>query len=255
MEQFILDFLDGVSKIDFKSVWEIFFYALGMFWLVVIYWVWLDSGDRTSNIFVRISYVLLVTILNVIGWVIYLIIRPGQTIEEIYWSDLERRYLKFETAELGDCPKCGTQLAPGFTFCPNCRYKLKIKCPSCSVFLDRQSKFCPYCGEETRKKSSFVPQTSPTKEVMVEQILASKEQVTEAVEANKTRYSVQKGVAIKLGDTIIRGYKILFNKMREASTNLKELPKKIELKKEKAVNEMVTSSKKNKKKNKKKGKK
>ena len=127
MEQFILDLLSSVGKINFKSVWDIFIYAFVAFWIVVLYWIWLDSGDRTSNTTARVCYVLLGLFLNVVGLVIYLIIRPNQTIEEIYWSDLERRYLKYETSELGDCPKCGTQLFPGFRYCPECKYKLKVK--------------------------------------------------------------------------------------------------------------------------------
>ncbi len=31
-------------------------------------------------------------------------------------GDLERRYLKYETSELGDCPRCGSQLYPGMSF-------------------------------------------------------------------------------------------------------------------------------------------
>ena len=91
-----------MGKVDFSAVWQIFFYALGVFWIVVLYWIWLDSGDRTSSKFARVGYVLLGLIFNVVGLIIYLIVRPTQTIEEIYWSDLERRYLKFETSELGE---------------------------------------------------------------------------------------------------------------------------------------------------------
>jgi hypothetical protein len=122
-------FIENVGNIDFRIVWQIFLYGLAVFWFVVLYWVWLDSGDRTSNKASKISYVLLVASFEHNWFLIYLIIRPGQTIEEIYWADLERRYLKYETAELGDCPKCGRQLYPGYTFCPNCRNKIKRKCP------------------------------------------------------------------------------------------------------------------------------
>ncbi|MHC1716973.1 MAG: zinc ribbon domain-containing protein [Candidatus Dojkabacteria bacterium] len=221
MEQFILNFLDSVSKIDFKSVWEVFFYALAIFWIVVLYWIWLDSGDRTSNIFARIGYVLLGTIFNVIGLVIYLIIRPSQTIEEIYWSDLERRYIKFETSELGDCPKCGTQLYPGFKFCPECRYRLKIKCPSCNIYMDRKYKYCPHCGNEVHNSNDFVPLKTPTKEVMQEQITASRIEATEVVETSRTRYSVRKGIAMKVGEVIVEGYKIIFRKLKEILHSIK----------------------------------
>jgi RNA polymerase subunit RPABC4/transcription elongation factor Spt4 len=228
MEEFILNLLESIGDIDFSFVWQIFFYGLIVFWLVVLYWVWLDSGDRTSNKIVRCSYVLLVAVLNVIGLIIYLIIRPGQTIEEIYWADLERRYLKYETEELGDCPQCGRQLFPGYTFCPNCRYKLKTKCTGCNVFIDKKNKFCPHCGQEVRKRRS-PEEASPSKEVMEEQIKATKEEATDAVESKKTRYSKKGGFAVKVGESIVSGYKIMYGKVRDFFTKKeKERSKKQE---------------------------
>lgn len=217
MEKMILDFLDGVKSIDFNFVWSLFGFALLVFWVVVLYWVWLDSGDRTSSRKMRVAYVLLTALLFVPGLIIYLLIRPSQTVEEIYWADLERRYLKYETAELGDCPKCGTQLFPGFTYCPNCRLKLKVKCPSCQVEMDKHYLFCPSCGNEMRKKSIPADEKAPSKEVMEEQIQASKEEATEVVESNRVRYSAKKGFAVKIGDGLIDLYKGLFGKSKSDS--------------------------------------
>ncbi len=228
MEQFILDFLESIGNIDFKFVWNIFLYALIVFWFVVLYWVWLDSGDRTSNRTVRYLYVLLVASLNVVGWIIYLIIRPTQTIEEIYWADLERRYLKYETAELGDCPRCGTQLYPGFTFCPNCKYKLKRRCERCEVLVDKKNKYCPYCGQEMKKKSSVVEELAPTQEVMEKQIQATKDEATEVVETKKTRYSIRKGFSVKIGESIVGGYEIIINQSKKLFDRVKNLIKKEE---------------------------
>jgi len=214
MEDFILNLLETAGNIDFKFIWQIFLYGLVVFWFVVLYWVWLDSGERTSNKAVRISYVILVVVLNVVGLLIYLIIRPSQTIEEIYWADLERRYLKYETADLGDCPKCGSQLFPGYTYCPNCRYKLRIKCPRCNMYVDKKNKFCPHCGQELRKRRS-PEQESPTREVMKQQIQATKEEAKEVVESEKTRYSKRGGLAMNIGESIVGGYQLIFNKGKE----------------------------------------
>jgi hypothetical protein len=221
MEEFILNLLESIGDIDFSFVWQIFFYGLIVFWLVVLYWVWLDSGDRTSNKIVRCSYVLLVAVLNVIGLIIYLIIRPEQTIEEIYWADLERRYLKYETAELGDCPQCGRQLFPGYTFCPNCRYQIKKRCKNCQVFIDKKNKFCPHCGQEVKKRRS-PEEASPSKEVMEEQIKATKEEATDAVESKKTRYSRKGGFAVRVGESIVEGYKIMYGKLKGFFTKSEE---------------------------------
>lgn len=217
MEQFLLDFLDGVGSINFSFVIKIFALCLIIFWLVVIYWVWLDISERTTNIFTKIVTVLLVLFLNFIGLIIYLLVRPNQTIEEIYWADLERRYLKYETAELGDCPKCGSQLYPGFKFCPQCRYKLKIKCSNCGMHVPRDSKYCANCGGELRKNSSYVPESAPSVEIMEEQIEASKEKAVQVVENKQVRYSTRKSIAVIVGDFFLNIFK-----KREGETSTDE---------------------------------
>jgi len=215
MEDVVLGFFDKVTQIDFSFVWTLFGIALGAFWIVVLYWVWLDSGDRTTNRNTRVAYVLLVLFLFVVGLIIYLLIRPSQTIEEIYWADLERRYLKYETAELGDCPKCGTQLYPGFTFCPNCRYVLKMKCSNCELEMDKQYKYCPSCGNQMLGRTEPVEEDHPTREVMEEQIQASKEEAVDVVEANRVRYTERRGVAVAIGDMIRDLHSKIFKKKEE----------------------------------------
>lgn len=216
MEKAILQFFEGVTKIDFNFVWTLLIMALVIFWIVVLYWVWLDSGDRTSSLGARIGYVLLATVLFIPGLIIYLLIRPPQTIEEIYWADLERRYLKYETSELGDCVRCGTQLYPGYTYCPNCRLLLKVKCPNCTVEMDKHCKYCPSCGYTMKKKLEVTSEEkAPSKEIMEEQIQASKDEAVETVKAKRVRYSESGGVAVKIGDGIINFFSSLFKKGEE----------------------------------------
>jgi len=210
MEDIILVILEVVGSIKFDIVWKILIFAFIIFWIVVLDWIWADSGERTSNKRSRILYVILAILFNVFGWLIYLIIRPNQTIEEVYWADLERRYLKYETSELGDCPKCGTQLYPGFLYCPNCNYRLKRKCPSCGVYVDKQSNFCPFCGAVI--KTAVIKQeiVAPSIEEMQKQNIEVREELTEVVETQGTKYSGQRrSVFEKLGGKIIGGYKIL----------------------------------------------
>ncbi len=240
MEDIVLGFFDSVTKIDFSFVWSLFGIALGAFWIVVLYWVWLDSGDRTTNKTTRVAYVLLVLFLFVVGLIIYLLIRPSQTIEEIYWADLERRYLKYETAELGDCPKCGTQLYPGFTYCPNCRYVLKMKCSNCELEMDKQYKYCPSCGNQMLGRTEPVEEDHPTREVMEEQIQASKEEAADVVEAKRVRYTERKGVAVAIGDMIRDLHSKIFKK--------KDNVENVQGNQEQESNEKKQNSKKNRKK-------
>ena len=191
----LLNFMDNVGTIDFDTVLNILSYGLATFWIILIGWVWIDSGERTSNIPFRIFSTLLVLILNLFGYIVYLIIRPRQTIEEIYWSDLERRYLKYETSELGDCQKCGFQMQPGFVNCPQCGFDQKIKC-KCDVHIDKDWKYCPFCGEQHLEKMKVDENVDA--EVMEEQVKATKSEAFKKVESKQTKYARKKGVVVSL---------------------------------------------------------
>lgn len=215
MEDFLLNLLNGVGQINFQIVSKLFILVFVVFWIVVLDWVWMDSGERTTNKKARIIYVLLVLFLNIFGWIIYLIIRPSQTIEQIYWADLERRYLKYETAELGDCVKCGAQLYPGYTFCPKCGLEVKKKCKACGMYIEKDSEYCAFCGQKI-SADNIVEEQAPSKEIMEQQIQASKEEAAKVVESEQTRYSTKKrSLTVKLGASLIHGYEAFLGKIKK----------------------------------------
>jgi hypothetical protein len=181
-EDFILNTFDSIAGADYNILGTILGVIALIFCLVVISWIWVDSGERTTSKQMRFFYSA-IGIIPVFGWIIYLIIRPSETIDEIYWGDLERRYLKYETSELGDCPKCGTQLYPGYIYCPNCKQELKVKCTQCGVYVDTDHKFCTHCGNQM--KSRAVNEIVPDNATMQKQIDSDKEEVHESVKSKK----------------------------------------------------------------------
>jgi hypothetical protein len=156
-----------------------------------------------------------------------LIIRPNETIEQIYWADLERRYLKYETSELGDCPECGSQLFPGYLFCSNCGCDIKRKCSGCGVMISKSAQFCPYCSKKVI--DNIHEEEYPSPEIMQQQILASKEEAIESVESNRLRYKQGGSFVVKLGDTIILGWKNFWSSFdKEAKQEVEEKESKQE---------------------------
>jgi len=214
LENIILDFFDFVGNIDFNMFGTLFIVALVVFWLVIIGWVWVDSSERTSKKGLKIGYILLVIFFNIFGLIIYLIIRPSETIEEIYWEDLERRYLKYETSELGDCPRCGSQLYPGYVFCTDCGYRLKVKCPQCGVLIDKDHVFCEYCGFKIKEKKE-IQEEHPTVQAMEKQITATKREAEKTVESKMTKYKTGNSFVVKLGNSIVSSISKLGGKKEE----------------------------------------
>ncbi len=213
LEEFLLDFMKSIVNVDFSSIGKYLMIGFFIFWFAIVWWVWFDASERTTKIWAKIASVVLVAVFNVFGLIIYLIVRPDQTIEGTYWEDLERRYMKYETSELGDCPQCGAQLYPGFIYCSNCGYELKVKCDKCDVFIDKNCKHCPFCGNQVRDRAVKEEEVKP--EDMAEQVKATKEEITEVVESDKTRYSKKESIVTKIGESIIGGYKIMFRRTKK----------------------------------------
>ncbi len=223
LENFVLGFFDFVGNVDFNMFGSLLAVVLVIFWLVIVGWVWVDSGERTSKTSLRVGYLLLSILLNIPGLIIYLIIRPSDTIEEIYWADLERRYLKYETSELGDCPKCGAQLFPGYVHCTNCGFRLKVRCPKCNVLVDKDHKYCEFCGFQIRERA-VTEEKYPDVQVMQKQISATRDEATQTVESKRTRYKTGHSFVVKLGNALISsGVKI-----KEKIQASKLLPRKVE---------------------------
>ena len=155
IEDILLGVFEKAGSVDWMAVLKIVGISAGVFWLFVVLWVWLDARERVNSIIVRILYTLLVLCFNIIGLIIYLLIRPGQTKEECYYAELERKYLLYQTSGLEDCPKCGTLLYPEYIFCPCCGEEIQTKCTKCSTMVNKKLNYCPSCGEELIKKDDF----------------------------------------------------------------------------------------------------
>lgn len=201
-EKYFLDFIEGVGNIDFNMVINGLGILYVFFWFIVIGWVWNDVTERSTNRIFRAVSMLLVIFLNIPGLIIYMILRPRQTIAEIYWSDLERRYLRYETAELGDCDQCGYQLQPGFVSCPNCSAIIKVKCEGCGVYIDKGWRYCPFCSKKNGKVDKSEELSA---DEMDKRVKETKKDVEEKVRSKGTRYATRSGIAVQVGDAVLNG--------------------------------------------------
>jgi RNA polymerase subunit RPABC4/transcription elongation factor Spt4 len=126
----------------------IFFVAafLVVFWLSLIFWVWRDVRSRTQDVILQVSATLLVAVFNIGGLFIYLIVRPRQTLAELYERQLEEESLLAEMTERQTCPTCHYRVEGDFQICPSCGTKLRRPCPRCDHLLELKWNVCPYCG-------------------------------------------------------------------------------------------------------------
>jgi hypothetical protein len=218
-EEFILNLVDGIANTNYNMLGTVIAVVSIIFWLVVTSWIWVDSDERTTSKWMRLFYVL-IGLIPVVGWIIYLIVRPSETIDEIYWGDLERRYLKYEAKDLGDCPRCGTQLFPGFVYCPNCRKRIKRKCSKCEVFVELEYKYCPHCGSQMARKTKKEEEIS--QEEKQKQIDETKEEAHESVKSKKSKYKQEQNFITRVGQSVIKGYELIGKKISKFVKNPKD---------------------------------
>jgi len=134
-------------------------------WIGTIVWTYRDVRDRTHDAWTQSVSLLIVAVFNIFGLVLYLILRPHETLNEAYERRLEAEALQRDMPEpQPTCPGCQRGIKDYFIVCPQCRTKLRQPCASCDRPLDLAWTACPYCATLTNsaQPSSPPPATSAT---------------------------------------------------------------------------------------------
>jgi len=115
-------------------------------WVSLVIWTYRDIRSRARDPLIRILASLVVALLFLPGIVVYLILRPRQTIDEEYQKTLEEEALLQTIEDSQLCPGCGRRVKENWIVCPNCYTKLKKTCHQCGKLMELPWNLCPYCG-------------------------------------------------------------------------------------------------------------
>ncbi len=124
----------------------LFVLFLVIFHISLIFWTWRDIRSRTQDVILQVVATLVVAVFDVGGLFIYLIVRPRQTLAELYERQLEEESLLAEMNDHTTCPTCHFRVNNEYQLCPNCGTKLRRPCPRCEHLLELGWNVCPYCG-------------------------------------------------------------------------------------------------------------
>ena len=117
------------------------------FWLSMVVWTFVDIRSRSRDILVALLSVLLVLVFSLPGLVIYLVLRPKETLTQAYQRALEEEALLQDIENQYVCPGCKQKIEADYIICPNCHTQLKERCPGCGHLLNLKWNICPYCGQ------------------------------------------------------------------------------------------------------------
>ncbi len=119
--------LGGLPGVFF--LWRFLGLLFPLIWILVAVWAYTDAERRGMN---GILWGLLVFIGNVVGLIVYLLVRVGQAPEPGVQVALS-------------CPNCGKPVRRDFKVCPYCQTPLVHECPNCGEPVQSGWKVCPYC--------------------------------------------------------------------------------------------------------------
>jgi RNA polymerase subunit RPABC4/transcription elongation factor Spt4 len=107
-------------------------------WLSISIWVYNDAERKRMS---GILWALLVFFGNLVGLIIYLIVRSGTE------TPAPAVLTKPRT-----CLKCKSPIQADFKVCPNCGDQLHQTCPKCEKNVQNSWNMCPYCGEKLKQE-------------------------------------------------------------------------------------------------------
>ena len=122
-------------------------YLLALYFASIV-WAYRDITARTRDVFSIALGLALVILVPFAGLVLYLVLRPRETLSEAYERSLEEEYLLQDIEDTEICPACKRRVSTEFLYCPHCRTKLRDECENCGRPVSVRWAACPYCGTQ-----------------------------------------------------------------------------------------------------------
>jgi hypothetical protein len=131
-------------------------FLVAVFWLTTAFWVFKDARRRIEDPWLVGMAAVLGLVPPFIGPIVYLFLRPPDSIEERRDRELDNRALEERLAERDlRCPVCRGHVDSSFLVCPVCTTRLKQACSSCGAPLEAIWQACPYCAEPVPPSAAF----------------------------------------------------------------------------------------------------
>jgi len=122
-------------------------YLLALYAGLVV-WTFRDVHARTRDVLGQIMATLLVAVFTLPGLLVYMLLRPHETLAQRYERDLTEEAILQDLEGQRICPECRRRVEPDFVVCPACHHQLRVPCDACGRLLQPDWGICPYCGTE-----------------------------------------------------------------------------------------------------------
>lgn len=124
----------------FSQLCTLFFIVLH---LAIVFWTFRDANRRGA---MGWFWGLAALVFPIAGWLVYLVVRPPEFVDDAHERDLEIRAKEVALArDYESCPACYKPVEKEFLICPYCMKKLRKSCVECGRALKLNWNVCPYC--------------------------------------------------------------------------------------------------------------
>ena len=143
----MFDFTDASTWFDAAMVLGILTAAYAaILWVALVVWTHRDIQARTDDSTSQLVAVLVVAVFFVPGLLLYVALRPSETLRDEYERSIESQALALEIAADRRCSRCARRVEPDYAVCPHCSMALKSRCEQCERAVDAGWVTCAYCG-------------------------------------------------------------------------------------------------------------
>jgi hypothetical protein len=126
-------------------------------WFALVIWTYRDVVSRSRSSLMHVFSTLIVVLFFIPGTVIYLLLRPRETLDERQQRWVEEEYLAQELEDVAICPSCSHGVRDEWIYCPACRFQLRRPCLSCGRLVEAGWEVCAFCGVDLRASSERQP--------------------------------------------------------------------------------------------------
>ncbi len=118
------------------------------FWVAMGIWTFNDIRSRTRDWLAIVLASLLVLVFPLVGLVLYMMIRPRETLADVFDRALEEESLLRELEATLSCYRCGLPVQDSWNFCANCHSQLRYACSNCGKAMRHEWNICVNCGAD-----------------------------------------------------------------------------------------------------------
>lgn len=196
IEELVETIINDPEQINTFLVSAVTYVAIGI-WITFGLKLFLDYKRRfESNIIILIVVFILSILTGIVGFIIYSILRPKYTLEELEFFQIEHKFYHEQASKVLECIRCGNYVFSSSKHCTHCGFQNRYSCPNCGHYNSLKDSFCGSCGHDLfPQNKEILDSFNSNKKLETLNVLSEQEykKETKKREDSKSEKSIEEG--------------------------------------------------------------